>query len=62
MIELDVMQPCENCFNFNPVLADDYVLTNLANNKVYHRVVCEHNQMCRNMLKYLEECENKNGR
>lgn len=61
MIELDVMDCCQNCFNFTPVLAD-YVLTTLANTEVYHRVTCEHWEMCRKMLKYLREETAKNGK
>ena len=62
MIELDVMDCCQNCFNFTPVLADDYVLTNLANTLVFHRVTCEHKDMCANMLKYLKKEVDKNGK
>ena len=62
MIKLDVMDCCENCFNFCPVLADDYVITNLANNNIYYRVTCEHMSMCRKMLKYLKEEADKNGK
>lgn len=62
MIKLDVMGCCENCYNFNPVLANDYRLVNLAGGDVNHRVTCEHNDMCRNMLEYLRESEDENGR
>ena len=62
MIQLDVMDCCKNCFNFTPVLANDFVLTNLGNSELYHRVTCEHMDMCRNMLKFLKEEADKNGK
>ena len=62
MIELDVMVPCETCYDFNPVLVNDYVVAGLADSVIYRRVTCEHMVKCKNMLKHLKECEDKNGR
>ena len=61
MIKLKLLGACENCANFNPVLADDLILTNLAGDTIYHTVTCKHYHLCSHLAKYLEKEAKKNG-
>ena len=61
MIELQVMDICENCLRFTPVLADDLILTTLSGDKVFHTVTCEDIDRCKVLLKHLRKETNKNG-
>ena len=61
MIELKTLDVCENCLHFNPVLADDLVLTNLSCDTVFHTVTCENMERCKELVKHLRKEINKNG-
>lgn len=62
MIELDTLDVCENCLNFNPVLADGLVLTSLSGDTVFHKVTCENIDKCKMLLKQLRKAINEDGR
>ena len=61
MIELNVLDVCENCLNFCPVLADDFILTNLSGDTVFHKVTCESIDKCKVLLKHLRKETMKDG-
>lgn len=61
MIELNLLDVCENCLLFHPVLADDLILTNLSGDTVFHKVTCENIDRCKLLLKNLRKVEDKNG-
>ena len=60
MIELKVLDVCENCLLFHPVLADDIILTNLSGDIVFHKVTCENIDRCRLLEKHLRKAIKKN--
>ena len=61
MIELNILDACENCLLFRPVLADDFILTNLSGDTVFHKVTCENIDRCKVLLKHLRKETNKDG-
>lgn len=60
MIELNVLDVCENCLLFSPVLQDDLVLTNLSGDTVFHKVTCENIEKCKVLEKHLRKEIQKN--
>ena len=61
MIKLQVMDICENCLLFKPVLADDLIFTTLSGDKVLHKVTCEDIDRCKLLLKHLRKEINEYG-
>ena len=61
MIEFNLLDICENCRLFHPVLADDLILTNLSGDTVFHKVTCEHMNRCKVLLENLKKGGKKNG-
>ena len=60
MIELDVLDVCENCLLFRPVLADELVLTTFSDVTVFHRVTCEDMEKCKMLKENLRKALEKN--
>lgn len=60
MIELKLLDVCENCYLFHPVLADDFILTNLSEDKVFHKVTCENIEKCTLLERHLKKEMHKN--
>ena len=55
MIELKILDACENCEMFIPTLANDFIMTNLKGDRIHHTVTCEYIKRCRTLLENLQK-------
>ena len=62
MIKLELLEPCQNCKDFEPIKTNE--VDTFYDGKCYYyaTVTCENTEKCRALIQYLQKEIEKNGR